>query len=298
MKLATRVNLIIRRVHLYSGLFLLPWVLMYGVTGAMFNHLGLFPRIQIQPVNSQTATEAGLSEFPEADKLAAQIVEAIQKDAGSSRVRLTDLPHAEFTNEMSFEVKQDGLQHVVYMDPVTHDSWVGTMPKNEEDPEVLLPAIRNIRLTPDPQDTAKKAAASLLDGAGLLNGKEPQPFGWTKLNFMATVDGQPARITYVLKDGHVDINRYTGEDGMPLRHFFLRMHTSHGQPPSWNGKMFWSLAVDTMAVAMVFWGISGIIMWWQSKRTRWIGAVIIGLSLLTAGAMAMGLHDFYASTRL
>jgi hypothetical protein len=184
------------------------------------------------------------------------------------------------------------------MDPVTHDSWVGTMPKNEEDPEVLLPAIRNIRLTPDPQDTAKKAAASLLDGAGLLNGKEPQPFGWTKLNFVATVDGQPARITYVLKDGHVDINRYTGEDGMPLRHFFLRMHTSHGQPPSWNGKMFWSLAVDTMAVAMVFWGISGIIMWWQIKRTRWIGAVIIGLSLLTAGAMAMGLHDFYASTRL
>jgi hypothetical protein len=53
-----------------------------------------------------------------------------------------------------------------------------------------------------------------------------------------------------------------------------------------------------MAIAMVFWGISGIIMWWQIKRTRWIGAAIIGLSLLTAGAMAMGLHDFYAATRL
>jgi hypothetical protein len=85
---------------------------------------------------------------------------------------------------------------------------------------------------------------------------------------------------------------------MPLRHFFLRMHTSHGQSPTWNGRSFWSLAVDTMAIAMVFWGISGIIMWWQIKRTRWIGAVIIGLSLLTAGAMAIGLHDFYAATRL
>jgi hypothetical protein len=298
MKLASRINLIIRRIHLYSGIFLLPWVLMYGITGAMYNHLGLFPRIQIQPVDPQASVEAGLKEFPDANELAEQVVEAIQKNADSSRIKLSENAQAEFTNEISFEVKQDGLQHVVYINPVTHESWIGTMPKNDEDPETLLPEIRNVKLSPDPQEAAKKAAASLLDGAGLLKGKEPQPFGWTKLNFLATVDDQPARITYDLKDGHVDINRFTGEDGMPLRHFFLRMHTSHGQSPTWNGRSFWSLAVDTMAIAMVFWGISGIIMWWQIKRTRWIGAVIIGLSLLTAGAMAIGLHDFYAATRL
>lgn len=298
MKLASRLNLIIRRIHLYSGLFLVPWVLMYGVTGAMFNHLGLFPRIQIQPVDSSVAAASGMSDFPDANSLAAQIVESIRKEAGSTQIELQQAPRAEFTNEISFEVKNNGLQNVVYIDPVTHESWVGTMPKNEEDPQVLLPEIRNIKLTPDPQETAHKAAASLLEKSGLLNGKDPQPFGWTKLNFLATVDGEPARITYVLKDGHVDINRYTGDDGMPLRHFFLRMHTSHGQSPTWNGRSFWSLAVDTMAIAMVFWAISGIIMWWQIKRTRWIGAAIIGLSIVTATLMVLGLSDFYALTRL
>jgi molybdopterin-guanine dinucleotide biosynthesis protein A len=44
MKLSSRIRLRIRRIHLYSGLFLLPWVIMYGMTGAMFNHLGLFPQ--------------------------------------------------------------------------------------------------------------------------------------------------------------------------------------------------------------------------------------------------------------
>jgi hypothetical protein len=298
MKLATRLNLIIRRIHLYSGLFLVPWVLMYGVTGAMFNHLGLFPRIQIQPVDAATATASGMNEFPEAQSLAAQITEAIQKEAGSAKIQLPENPQAEFTNEISFEVKNNGLQHVVYIDPVTHESWVGTMPKNNEDPQALLPSIRNIKLTPDPQETAHRAAAKLLEQAGLLNDKDPKPFGWTKLNFLATVDGEPARITYVLNDGHIDINRFTGDDGMPLRHFLLRMHTSHGQSPTWNGRSFWSLAVDTMAIAMVFWGISGIIMWWQIKRTRWIGAIIIGLSIVTATVMVMGLSDFYALTRL
>lgn len=298
MKLSTRLNLIIRRIHLYSGLFLLPWVLMYGVTGAMFNHLGLFPRIQIRPIPAESATAAGLSEFPDARRLAMQVVEAVQREAGSSRIELPENSAAEFTNELSFEVKHDGRQHVVYMDPVTHASWVGIMPGNDEDPEVLLPAIRSVKLAPDPQAAAHKAATAILQDAGLLNGSDPQPFGWTKLNFLATVDGQPARITYVLKDGHVDINRFTGEDGMPWRHFFLRMHTSHGQSPTWTGRSFWSLAVDAMAIAMVFWGLSGIVMWWQIRRTRWIGAAVLGLSVITAGAMCLGLHDFYALTRL
>lgn len=298
MRLVTRINLIIRRIHLYSGLFLLPWVLMYGVTGAMFNHLGLFPRIQIDPVDSNAASQAALQDFPDAQKLATQVVDAIREASGKSQIELSEDARAEFTNEMAFEVKQDGLQHVVYLDPVSHKSWVGTMPKNEEDPQVLLPEIRNVTLTPNPQVAAQNAAARVLDDAGLLKGKEPQPFGWTKLNFLATVDGEPARVTYVLKDGHVDINRFTGDDGMPLRHFFLRMHTSHGHSPSWNGRTIWSLAVDAMAMAMVFWGISGLVMWWQIRRTRWIGAVIIGLSIVTAVTMYLGLSEFYATTRL
>src|SRR5687768_4458683 len=33
----------IRRIHLYSGLFMFPWVMLYGVTALLFNHAGLLP---------------------------------------------------------------------------------------------------------------------------------------------------------------------------------------------------------------------------------------------------------------
>ena len=33
-----RVMHTIRRLHLYLGLFLLPWSILYGVTGFLFNH--------------------------------------------------------------------------------------------------------------------------------------------------------------------------------------------------------------------------------------------------------------------
>ena len=122
--------------------------------------------------------------------------------------------------------------------------------------------------------------------------------GWCKLNLLVTVDGQPARVTYVLRDGHVDVTRFTGEPGMSLRGFFLRLHTSHGRPPHWNGRMFWSMFVDAMAIAMVIWGLTGLVMWWQIKRTRIIGAAVIAVSMMCAAGMYMGMIHFYATTKL
>lgn len=297
-KLWSRINILIRRIHLYSGLFLLPWVIMYGVTGAMFNHQGLFPRIVIQPVNENVVANSPMSGFPTAELLAEQVVEALQTATGNKTIRLPENNSAEFTGDLTFEVKQSGEQHVVHIDPVEKSSWIGTQPKNEEDPVPLLTDVKQIKLSPDPQAAAQRAAEQILLQSRLKSSGKLQPLGWTKLNFLVNINGEAARVTYVLKDGHIDVNRFTGEDGFPLRQFLLRLHTSHGQPPHWNSRMFWSLAVDTMSIAMVCWGISGVFMWWQVKRTRILGVFVIGISLLTATAMWFGLQSFYAATRL
>ena len=298
MKVSSRISLLIRRVHLYSGLFLLPWVIMYGVTGAMFNHMGLFPQLAIQTVDDATVKESGLSSFPSPDELATTVAKALQKQAGDVQIELASDPHAEYTGDLMFETKVDGVQTVVYLNPIDQDAWLATHPKNEAEPKRLLPEIHSIKLFSDPHDDAQKAASKILKSTGVVGNKEPQAFGWAKLNFLVNVDGQPARVTYVMKDGHIDINAFNGKHGMPLRNFLLRMHTSHGQPPHWNGRMFWSIAVDVMAIAMVGWGLSGLFMWWQIRRTRRIGFVMISLSLTTATFMYLGLQYFYASTRL
>lgn len=298
-----RVMQVIRRVHLYAGLFLLPWVLLYGITGAMYNHQGLFPDVTYQPVKTEILASSDMEAFPAPETLAGMVVDSLQQslDAGvdgPSSITLAEEPVAEFTNPMMFDVHASGQRYVVQIDPMSHESWIATHPQNEELLQPLLGDLHNISVSPDPHDAARRSAAMILDDAGISASGEPQPVGWTKLNFLADVDGQPARVTYVLKDGHVDVTRHEGQDGMSARQFFMRLHTSHGRSPHWNGRSLWSIVIDVMAIAMVTWGLSGLVMWWQIKRTRWIGGAVILLSVTAATFLYLGMIDFYATTKL
>ena len=67
-----------RRTHLYAGLFLLPWVFLYGITGAMFNHQGLFPHLEFSTVPEAVVSSSGMSQFPAPETLAKQVLENIQ----------------------------------------------------------------------------------------------------------------------------------------------------------------------------------------------------------------------------
>lgn len=295
-RLATRILILIRRIHLYFGLFLLPWVMLYGVTGAMFNHQEVFPEVTFKAVPQGLAGDSTLAGFPSAAELASQVVEALKSVSDGEQIELADDHGAAFTGDIMFEAFTSGTQHVVHLDPVSLDAHITSRAPHEEHPEPLLKGVAWLELKSDPHEAAFNAAKKMFVDAGIKADRGPQPLGWAKLNFLARVNGEPARITYVLKDGHVDVTRFAGQDGMTWRHYLLRLHTAHGQPPHWNARMFWSLFVDAMAVAMVIWGVSGVVMWWQIKRTRRLGSVVIALSLVTATLMCFAMHDFWATT--
>ena len=290
--LGKRLLMLARRTHMYAGLFLLPWVFLYGITGAMFNHQGLFPRATI----TQVPEPAPLTDFPAPTELANQVASAISQ-ASESKVELLAGAEPTFTNNLMFETQVEGEKHVIHLHPETGASRVMRFPPDDFKAERLVHDVHNISLPNNPQATAQQSAAQVLKSQGLKhNGL--RPFGWTKLNFLATVDGEPARVTYVLKDGHVDVFAYDGKPDMSARAFFLRLHTTHGQSPSWTGRMIWSLCVDAMAIAMVTWGFTGLLMWWQIKRTRKIGAMVMIGSVAVGVAVYLAVHHFYAANML
>lgn len=296
--LSSRIMMLIRRIHLYAGLFLLPWVFLYGITGAMFNHLELFPEVTIESVDESTLDDYQMNHFPAPTEFAEQIVKAIQEKAGDAKITLAENHGAEFTNPLQFELQHPEGKEVVKIDPVSKNAAVITFPKETEVFEPLLKDIQNLQLQPDPHQMAQQSAERILSQYGSEQTGSVKPLGWTKLNFLATVNGEPARITYVLKDGHVEVTRHKGEDGFSFRRFFMRLHTSHGQPPHWNTRFLWSLVIDTMAIAMVTWGLSGILMWWQIKRTRKWGTIVILLSICTAAILYLNMMNFYSTTKM
>ena len=293
-----RFLLLVRRVHLYAGLFLLPWVYLYGVTGAMFNHQQLFPEATFTPVSADHPAFSRIQDFPSPEELARQVAAELQSATGANEITLADAHHAAFTNSMQFEARHQDGRHLITIDSVSMSAVVAVYPPQRESPEDLLPDINSIRLSPNPHDLALSCAREILSDAPAVRPEQVKPLGWTKLNFIAYVDGVPARITYVLKDGHVDVERYDADDGFSLRQYFLGLHTSHGHPPHWNTRSLWSLVIDLMAIAMVTWGTSGVLMWWQIKRTRLLGGLVIAASLTVATLFFYGMSDYYAMTRL
>ncbi len=175
-----------RRTHLYAGLFLLPWVFLYGTTGAMFNHRSLFPNVTIQAVPQSLVASSAMRSFPSPNDLALQVVHAINVVSEDASVELPENPSAEFTNEVMFEVNVNGHKHVVHIDPLNHTSKVFTHPKQDFKPKRLQTGPNSIRLDPNPLAIVRRSAEHILNESGINFDSEPRQVGWTKLNFIAT----------------------------------------------------------------------------------------------------------------
>ena len=294
----------VRRLHLYVGLFLMPWVVMFGFTGMLFNHQDLWPDLPSEHLEADKLPAALTTEFVTPDDLSRQVAEAIAEEAG---VDVIPTSPGEWSNPMLFFVERwdtpEGSDHngeraILSVDPVGAEAeWIRQKLGVEPHPS-LLPELKRITLEDNPFPAARRAAADVFRDAGYEVGEMAKPRGHFKLNFLAEVDGEPARVTYVLRDGHVDLTAYDGEDGLTLRQFLLRLHTTHGQPPHWNARRLAAALVDVTGVALIMWCITGVVMWWQIKRTRVIGSLVIAASIGAATAMWFALEAFYAGTRL
>lgn len=286
-----------RRAHLYLGLFLLPWVLLYGITGPMFSHKELFANAKFQSV-SLSEIQPPLDKFPELSELAVQVTEQLRTLAPDNKIELNKTVDASITGAVSFEMDGDDSRIIVDIDPISEMATIARYPLNKESPKKLLQGIREITLPKPPLEQAKQALDPILKKANITDAKNPRVFGWTKLNFIGKVDDIPARFTYVYNDNHINIAQYSGEDGMMGREFFMRLHTTHGFPIQWNARRLWIVLSDLMGIAMVSWALTGLLMWWQIKRTRIFGAVVIGCSILVATLLYLGVHHFYATNVL
>jgi hypothetical protein len=90
----------------------------------------------------------------------------------------------------------------------------------------------------------------------------------------------PRRITYTPADGRIVVEK------MPFRTNALleRFHRRRGYTTGYALDTAWAVSVDAAIVAMIFWALSGLWMWWEMKATRaWGLAAVLG----GAGLFAM-----------
>lgn len=326
----------VRRAHLYFGLFLLPWAVLYGITGFLFNHPTAFSDAPTTSFGTGELAGTPMESVPAPAEVATQVVAGLNARAKDGKTyTLVEPEKARWANTFASATVKTGDREVsVLFDLKNSGGTVRSSPlpppakveepapfavgnskgggekggkggkgggrgekgggKGEARGEAVAPDA--IKLDPPLTDRVKAAVPVVLERTGFPS-DGPVEARVPDLIFQISDGAKTWRATYSSAPGSVggtplDDAPPPGE--LSTRRFLTRMHLSHGYPGDANARWFWALIVDAMAFVMVFWGVSGVFMWWQLRATRKLGFLILVLSIVAATALGLGMHDTLA----
>lgn len=289
---------LVRRVHLYSGIFMFPFVLLYGVSGWFFNHPRHLSGDTVVNFTGTEAVDGSFANLTTPAAMAQQVVDSINKQTEESngpKIVLTDDRSPQYSGFMSFNLRGEDVSHNISLDPMTGSGEVRTTFKKDDEDESEdrnpLKDIRRVEIESNAMTEAKELVPKLIDDLELPPGELANNRRGSSLTFSAEVDGKPTIISYHLGSGGVAALREDAKPDMEVKSFLQRMHLSRTYSPHFNTRTFWAIIVDGMVISMVFRGLSGLIMWWQLKRTRLPGGGFLVASIVCTALLAAGMHD-------
>ena len=306
--------LLLRRLHLYTGLLMLPWVLLYSVTAFLFNHPTFFSDQPTATFDASALHGTPMSPPPVAAELAAQVVAALQARAKpEGRYTLVNSEQAKFTREFAFAtVKAEGREVSVLVEingsggtvrsrpapppakvdevaPFANGRPVG-QPKGER---ASSPRTNDAIEIENPlHERVKAAVPAILERTGFPTG-EVAVTSVPDVGFLMELDGKLWRVAYNAQTGIVSGRSPDEAASEPIstRRFLTRLHSASGYPNEGNARWAWALAVDATAIIMIFWALTGLVMWWQIPATRWLGLLVLLASAAAATWVGIGMHD-------
>ena len=268
---------------MYLGLFLAPWILVYGVSGLAFHHWSWFSDWPKEFLVKFTPEQLRIPlPWPEAERLAEDAVNRM--NAGSESGYVLDRGSAQLDPRISIPLSWEG------------GSGEGVIHVGEG-----AGGLRSFRPDLAPRRLAitlpvifDQAAASNLrrDATTLFRNLEPtlreiDDIRWPALTFMVQQRDQTLLATRDLGNGVVSLRQLPGPR---VPNFLTSLHKSH-----WNFatgpwiRTLWATLSDCVAFALIFWSVTGLIMWWQLKPSRAFGRIVLVVSIVLAMGVAYGM---------
>lgn len=304
----------IRRTHLYLGLFLFPWAVLYGVTGFLFNHPTAFSDQNARSFSQEDWKGTSLAEPLAVASIAQEVVDALNQRSSGANYTLVNPEQATFVREFATaSIKTEKQQISVFLDVLGRGGTIRTVdePTNLERAPfaVGVPSPsrqrgmgmmggmshngsqRSEKLSiADPlHERIKQSIPGLLTKLGYPTG-DVSIGTFPDLVFHMNADGKTWVVSYNAPAGNVS-GRPIDSPGEPLsiRRFLTRLHLAHGYTFSFGSRWVWAVFVDLMAFVMLFWGGSGLLMWWQIKMTRRWGLMAVAASAISAVLLTLGM---------
>jgi hypothetical protein len=305
-----RVMHVVRRLHMYLGLFLFPWALLYGVSGFLFNHPTAFSEQKTATFGQSDLEGTPLADVPSPTVQAQAVVTKLnERLKPETAYKLGG--EATYTRDFAFAlVKVDGQTINILFDVKTGGGTVRLAPPQSAKTEPVkapfavgksLPPKGNVAplivtsegiLLANPlHERVKATVPVVMERTGFPTG-EVTVTSVPDIAFPIEADGQVWTATYSPMTGSVSGKLADNEEkpSTGWRQFVLRLHTAHGYPGEANVRWYWAFIVDVMSLVLVFWAGSGLFMWWQIKASRRLGLVLLVLSAVTSTAMGIAMY--------
>jgi len=276
---------LIRRVHLYLGLVLLPFVLLFGVSGVLFNHSIGGDRTE-RAADPRNAAAAGLEAW-DATAMAREIVDRLNADGGSWTIDPAE-PGRFFGPSIFLGQQEDGSRLMVSLRLDEGTATIARMPPAER-PEAPPFAGASIRLEGKMREELQSRVVALLAAEGLEAKVRPHPRPPPQLRFrVSDAQGKSWNVTWDTATGQLG-----GRDPEARTGSFVEkvtaLHKLHHYPTHPSITWIWILFADLTGISMVLWALTGLVMWWQLKPTRVVGVVA------TAAALGIGAWVYLAT---
>ncbi|MEL6328937.1 MAG: PepSY domain-containing protein [Planctomycetota bacterium] len=267
---------VFRRVHMYFGLVLTPFVLLYGVTALLFNHPSWLSTTEIEMIDS---AELGFDGLGDPGAAAAHAIEVLN-EASDREIVLDPSREVSFTGTIVIDARTESGSARYRVPADGGPAQIGRTVSASGGRSLEIEEI-------EPEPGAAAEVGSLIRGvAGHAGVRRLNVRSVPDVEFGALVDGEPWVVSVDARDGEVSA-RPVDQPSRPLsiRGYVLRLHTAHTYPDEASTRWVWAVIVDVIGVLMIFWALSGLIMWWQMKPMRRWGAVATGGGLVLAGVL-------------
>ncbi len=287
--LSRRLLHCVRRMHLFLGLFLLPWALLYGVSGFLFNHPTAFPDQATRTFVPDDVGGTPLERLPRPAELAEEVVTALHEKGGSYRVVRPD-DAAYSRSRVTVQARGKGVEHTVLID-LADGTGVVRSKRSMDDQPVPFAARSGVRTATSLPELLGNGTPVVLRKLGLDADDAIPPGTLPDLTFFMEADGRVWKVIYQPGRGSVSGKPADGlEEGLGTRRFLTQLHLAREYPTAGGVRWLWALFVDALAFVMVFWAVSGLFMWWQIKALRGWGGVVLAFSVTVATFIALGMY--------
>jgi hypothetical protein len=125
----------IRRIHVYLGLFLLPFVLLYGVTGFLFNHGQVLAPYGIRVLPTEPGSLIRQT-LPPPSALADTVLSHLSEILPDRSIEIIGETVPAYTETMGFRTNKEGVRHHLVLEA---ESWTTEIHSATPNPERATP---------------------------------------------------------------------------------------------------------------------------------------------------------------